>query len=56
MQRSTILTATDAVANVERYLAAQYAKRHAPEPQRQTWDGVVVIVAWCVIGWILIGK
>ena len=37
MQRSTILTATDAVANVERYLAAQYAKRKAEKPV----DGVV---------------
>ena len=29
MNRSTTLSATDAVANVERYLAQQYAKRHA---------------------------
>jgi len=37
MNRSTTLTAHDAVANVERYLAAQYAKRKVEKPA----DGVM---------------
>ena len=53
MNRSTTLTASDAVANVERYLAQQYAKREAT--QRQPADGVVVILAWCVVVMIWIG-
>lgn len=39
MNRSVTLTATDAVANVERYLAQQYAKRKV-EKQRPV-DGVI---------------
>lgn len=46
MNRSTTLTAHDAVANVERYLAAQYAKRKVTEKPA---GGVVVILAWCVV-------
>ena len=47
MNRSTTLSATDAVANVERYLAQQYAKREVEK--RKPADGVVVILAWCVV-------
>jgi len=54
MNRSTTLTATDAVANVERYLAQQYAKREAA--QQSPADGVVVILVWCVVVWIWMGK
>lgn len=39
MNRSTTLSATDAVANVEAYLSAQYAKRKV-EKQRLA-DGVM---------------
>lgn len=38
MNRSTTLTASDAVANVEAYLAQQYAKRKVAEKPA---DGVV---------------
>lgn len=44
---TTTLTATDAVANVERYLAQQYAKREVV--QQRPVDGVIVILAWCVV-------
>lgn len=37
MNRSTTLSASDAVANVEAYLAQQYAKREVEKPA----DGVV---------------
>ena len=47
MQRSTTLTASDAVANVERYLAAQYAKRKVTEKPADgvmgTWIRIVRI-------------
>ena len=53
MNRSTTLTAHDAVANVERYLSQQYAKREAA--QQRPVDGVVVILAWCVVVLLWIG-
>ena len=46
MNRSTTLTAHDAVANVERYLSQQYARR---EVAQHPADGVVVILAWRVV-------
>jgi len=54
------LFATEAIANVEAYLAQQYDRRqaHQPRPEvRQTRrDGLAVIVAWLVVVWILIGR
>ena len=35
------------IRNVERHLAQQYAKREVV--QRHPVDGVVVILAWCVV-------
>ncbi len=40
------LDATAIICNVERYLAAQYAKRKVTEKPA---GGVVVILAWCVV-------
>lgn len=46
MHRTTTLTASDAVRNVEAFLAQQYAKR---EVVQHPADGVVVILVWCVM-------
>jgi len=43
----------EVIRNVERYLAQQYAKR---EVTQHPADGVVVILAWCVVVWIWMGK
>ena len=43
----TTLNTDTVLANVEAYLAAQYAKREVT--QHKPVDGVVVILAWCVV-------
>jgi len=40
------LFATEAIANVEAYLAQQYDRRKVTEKPA---DGVVVILVWCVM-------
>ena len=42
----TTLNTDTVLANVEAYLAQQYAKR---EVTQHPVDGVVVILAWCVV-------
>jgi hypothetical protein len=51
MQRTTTLSATEAIANVEAYLAQQYAKRRrVPVVEKKTpYDGIVVFVAMLAI-------
>ena len=47
------LSAPAIIRNVERYLAQQYAKR---EVVKHPADGVIVILAWCVVVLMWIGK
>ena len=50
---TTTLTAPAIIRNVEHYLAQQYVARQARQPKREVEtrpaDGVVVILAWCVV-------
>lgn len=54
MSEVNTLDATEYVASIEAYLAQQYAKRAPPV---RTWpmDGVVIIAAWLLITYIVIG-
>lgn len=48
------LDAPAIIRNVEAYLAQQYAKREVV--QQRPVDGVVVILAWCVVVLMWIGE
>jgi hypothetical protein len=52
----TTLDAPAIIADVETYLGQQYERRQVPVVEKQTpYDGVIVILAWLLITYILIG-
>lgn len=46
---------TTILANVETYLATQYAKRHPQREPVKRWDGVVVILVSLVVAMVAVG-